>query len=265
MSGRGDKFNILFRNGSHPLADVPSRLSKEEFVFEMRRLLTPEGFFPPQPHHQDVQQSSMLSEEDAEDLFEVLLLMQRTQTGSLGADLLEMGRQLDAVVDTFFALHRFRQLMERGATSLEAFFEYLDLDKNQYIECCELRHFLKNADSDGLGDWDAPLADVRRELQKIADILFAALDANKDAKVELWEMRKQLSLVAPPQLSLVDIVSHFELKNGHGRGALIDTMDREQLYEQLNTVEKLDLSPEDVVRYFRAVAGGGGPATALVR
>jgi hypothetical protein len=125
-----DKFpahKLFFHNSNHPLADLPNRMGKDEFVAEVRRRLAPQRLFGHHSHQHDLPRESVFSIEEAEDLFEVLLLLEQAHVGKSTDGTLKMGRHLDAVVETFFGLHRFRQLMERGASSLAGFFRYAGL------------------------------------------------------------------------------------------------------------------------------------------
>lgn len=111
---------VLFRNPSHHLAGLPGELSREDFVQEVRRRLISQRLFPVGAHQESMKEPVM-SVDDAEDLFEALLLLQGRPDGLT----LQGGRHLDAACDKFFALVRLRQLMERGATSLSTFFQYV--------------------------------------------------------------------------------------------------------------------------------------------
>jgi hypothetical protein len=190
-----------------------------------------------------------MSFDDADDLFEALVLLQGR---SDGVSLLTTS-ELDGVCDKFFALNRLRQLMERGATSLSAFFNMLDVGGRKGLEPRELKRYMKNAGGELLSGMASALAAEGVDVNKLAETLFTALDANKDAKVELWEMKRQLSLAAAPRMSLVEVVGHFEMKNGYGKCGLADCMNRSQLFDHLSRKEGLDLSPEDVAKCFRAL------------
>lgn len=244
---------IHFYNPSHSLANIPAELSRDDFVQEVRKRLSTTRLFPGSAHPPDSTREVLLSVEDAEDLFEALLLLQ-----TCGGDReLKMGKQLDGVVDRFFALSRLRNLMERGASSLASFFDTLDLDKNSVLESCEVRKFMRKTGIDALGTLSTALAKEGVDVDKLAETLYSALDFNKDAKVELWEMRRQMSLAAPPRMYLVEMIAHQEMKNGIGKcGFGNNLMDRSKLFDHLCRKENLDFSPEDAVRYFRLVAGG---------
>jgi hypothetical protein len=111
---------VLFRNPSHPLSGMASELCKDEFVAEVRKRLIAEPLFPQGRQHQDNLPAPVMAVEDAEDLFEALMLLQGRPDGATVP--LLVGRQLDEACDKFFVLSRLRQLMEKGATSLPAFF-----------------------------------------------------------------------------------------------------------------------------------------------
>jgi hypothetical protein len=243
---------VHFKNPSHPLSGMPSDLSREEFVQEVRRRLRSEPLFGTVAHYQESCREPVLSAEDSEDLFEALLLLQ----GKAEGQALQTGRQLDAACDKFFALVRLRQLMERGATSLSAFFNMLDLGGRNGLEPSELKRFLKNVGGDFLSGMAAALAAEGVDVNRLAETMFAALDTNKDHKVELWEMKRQLSLAAPPRMSMVDVVGHFEMKNGYGKCGLQNIQSRAQLFDHMARQEGLDLSPEDVARCFRIIGAG---------
>jgi len=265
LSGRSERWApdaaprrevVLFTNPSSPLANMPPELCRDEFVMEVRKRLHTDKLFANSGHYADMAREALLSVEDAEDLFEAMLVMQHPNGGALN---LNMGRQLDVVVDRFFALSRLRILMEKGASSLASFFNTLDLDKSNFLESCEVRHFMKNSGSlPSLGEVKSVLASDGIDVDLLAETLYGALDFNKDAKVELWEMRRQMSLAAPPRMSLVEMVAHQEMKNGVGRCGFSNMMDRARFFDHLCRKENLDFSPEDAVRYFRHVAGGSG-------
>ncbi|CAK0867875.1 unnamed protein product [Prorocentrum cordatum] len=206
-----------------------------------------------------------LSVAEAEDLFDALAILQNV--GSSGpAGVLRLGKAFDVSVDKFFSLVRFRQLMDRTASCPNDFFQRLDLDKSQSLSLSEIARFIQNPrnseerqDPSGT-DAGASGADP----SKLAELVFSALDANRDGKIESWEFQQQLALAAPPRLSLVALTAHLEMKHGFGQSGLHGPVDRALLFEYLCNREALDLAPEDVARCLRvarssSAAGKRGP------
>lgn len=243
---------LLFHNPGHPLSGLRSELSKDEFVQEMRSRMTCVRLFAGTNHNTDGSREPVFSVEEAEDLFEALLLMQQPRGGSTT---LHMGRPLDNVVKDYFTLVHVRQFLERGASSLSAFFDLLDLDKNKFVEVSELKHFLKNATPEVLEGLAAALCAEGFDYAKMAEMVFQLLDINKDRKLEITELRKQVAVASPPRMSPVELLCHLELKYGLGKGGITYPMERATVFDAWAKTEWLDMSPEDVVTMFRAVAG----------
>ena len=69
--------HLLFRNPDHPMSQFPNEANKEEFVGLMKKSLMAESLFSEGvgPHHRNEEQA-IATTQDAEDLFEALLIHQ---------------------------------------------------------------------------------------------------------------------------------------------------------------------------------------------
>eukprot|EP00929_Paragymnodinium_shiwhaense_P099702 TRINITY_DN6148_c0_g2_i1.p1 TRINITY_DN6148_c0_g2~~TRINITY_DN6148_c0_g2_i1.p1 ORF type:complete len:2715 (-),score=639.93 TRINITY_DN6148_c0_g2_i1:173-8317(-) len=239
--------SFLFYNPEHPLWGLPgSKVAKDDFVLEVRKRLHTRKLF--EGHEGASGQPAgntndpTISEGEAEDLFEALLLLQ--QKGMSNQTMLSMGRDLDATVDSFFALGKFRRIVERGASSVEQFFSFLDLSACTTVGAVEMTHFLKSATDEDRRAVAAAMAAEGLPVDKLAEAFFSILDMNANKRVEIWELRWQIALAAPPKTSLLEVVGHFLMKYGFGRCGMKATLDRAELYHHFVAEEQLDISPE---------------------
>eukprot|EP00439_Symbiodinium_sp_Y106_P055535 s3836_g7.t1 len=232
--------HLLFRNPDHPMSQFPNEANKEEFVGLMKKSLMAESLFSEGvgPHHRNEEQA-IATTQDAEDLFEALLIHQqicRLTSGSV----LQLGRVMDELVKRWSILTKFRQLIERDTATIGTFIQtYFLTPKVKYIDSNEIYHFFRG----GPGLCDVTVEEV-----------LASLDEDGDGKVDLQECQRQLSLVAPPRPSLLELGSQLELKHGLGRSAISSGLkEPASLFEHLCTVEKVSPPPEDVARLYRAI------------
>ena len=72
-----NEHHLLFRNPEHPMSQFPNEANKEEFVTLMKKSLMAESLFSEGvgPHHRNEEQA-IATTQDAEDLFEALLIHQ---------------------------------------------------------------------------------------------------------------------------------------------------------------------------------------------
>ncbi|CAE7531890.1 unnamed protein product, partial [Symbiodinium necroappetens] len=237
--------HLLFRNPDHPMSQFPNEANKEEFVGLMKKSLMAESLFSEGvgPHHRNEEQA-IATTQDAEDLFEALLIHQqicRLTSGSV----LQLGRVMDELVKRWSILTKFRQLIERDTATIGTFIQtYFLTPKVKYIDSNEIYHFFRG----GPGLRDVTVEEV-----------LASLDEDGDGKVDLQECQRQLSLVAPPRPSLLELGSQLELKHGLGRSAISSGLkEPASLFEHLCTVEKVSPPPEDVARLYRAINSNRG-------
>lgn len=229
-------------NASHALMGLPEHLNKVDFTDEIRKRLRAPALFK---YAQAMQTEAVLSVEEAEELWEALMVLQDNSGEGIQ---LTMNRRFDATVEQFFCLNRLRYIMERAAPSFRAFFSILDLDTTGEINVDELSHFMRNmaASADQRLSFGIRTADVRR----VAEVLLSILDVNRDSKIDFWEICRQLSIVAPPGASLFEIASYFELKYGHGKVGPAEMLSHGRMYNRFCKVETVDYSPEDTARFF---------------
>lgn len=244
---------FLFTNPEHPFCGLPTKLSRDDFTVEMRKRLNTHGMFSESRHFPESDPQPILSVEELEDLFEALLIMQMTPNRQ--QTMLNTGRALDTVVDALGMLSRLRRIIERVCPSLTAFFNMLNLSATGVVEANELAHFFKHATNEDRGFIADALAMDGFDSSRLAEVVFAVLDANKDRKIDLQELQMQLSFAAPHRTSMLSLVSRCEMKYGFGKGCINKPMSRLQLYSHFCSAEALDLSPEDVAACFRQWAG----------
>ncbi|CAE7357666.1 unnamed protein product [Symbiodinium sp. CCMP2456] len=239
-SAAAGEHHLLFRNPDHPMSQFPNEANKDEFVGLMKKSLMAESLFSEGvgPHHKNEEQA-IATTQDAEDLFEALLIHQqicRLTSGSV----LQLGRVMDELVRRWSILTKFRQLIERDTATIGTFIQtYFLTPKVKYIDSNEIYHFFRG----GPGLRDVTVEEV-----------LSSLDEDGDGKVDLQECQRQLSLVAPPRPSLLELGSQLELKHGLGRSAISSGLkEPASLFEHLCTVEKVSPPPEDVARLYRAI------------
>eukprot|EP00929_Paragymnodinium_shiwhaense_P096501 TRINITY_DN58107_c0_g3_i1.p1 TRINITY_DN58107_c0_g3~~TRINITY_DN58107_c0_g3_i1.p1 ORF type:complete len:2786 (-),score=679.57 TRINITY_DN58107_c0_g3_i1:252-8609(-) len=232
---------VLFVCPGHCLSDWEGTFQRDEFVSELRRRLVPERYFAPRPHNkEDVE--PVFSSEEGEELFSCLALLQRAGDKQQ----VHMGRLMDTLVDNFLIIAAFRQVVERSAPSVGECFQRLDLDKDNIVELRELEQFVKS--HDGLVDLTS-----YKDASTFAQLLFAALDSNRDRKIHLKELRRQLALAAPCRLSITELGTHLELRYGVGKCGMSGQVEFPQFFNHLTKEEslRLDISLMDAARVFR--------------
>eukprot|EP00930_Biecheleria_cincta_P034438 TRINITY_DN23806_c0_g1_i1.p1 TRINITY_DN23806_c0_g1~~TRINITY_DN23806_c0_g1_i1.p1 ORF type:complete len:2525 (+),score=466.54 TRINITY_DN23806_c0_g1_i1:530-7576(+) len=246
----GPTWPVLFVNPSHPLAKLPDTLSRQDFVAEIRRRLRVNRLFKShraQPHESGQTVDATLTVDEAEDLFEVLLQLQRIAGGVISSSL-QFGKQMDSTVDLYFNLCFLRRCVERGAPSVNAFLAGLGGKDPKLVDPMLLRQFLELTNVRLTGESPYSGADTIP-----ADALVKA-----NAGIEMVELRRRLSLVAPVGTSLIETQSHLEVRHGHGRSRIPAPMDVSRLYDHFCEFEHLDIAPEDVSRCFRMWGGSPG-------
>ena len=236
---------LLFRNPEHPMAHFPDECSKEEFVQLMKKSLMAEQLYAEGVGpSQKIEDIPIAGTQDAEDLYEALLIHQQVCRLTLGS-VLQLARTMDDLVKRWTVLTRFRQLIERDTATISTFIQtYFLGPKVKHIDSNEIYHFFRG----GPGLRDISVEDV-----------LSALDEDGDGKVDLQECQRQLGLISPPRPSLLELGSQLELKHGLGRSAISSAVaNPAALFEHLCTVEKVSPPPEDVARLFRALGGPKG-------
>eukprot|EP00930_Biecheleria_cincta_P079845 TRINITY_DN6782_c0_g1_i1.p1 TRINITY_DN6782_c0_g1~~TRINITY_DN6782_c0_g1_i1.p1 ORF type:complete len:564 (-),score=97.55 TRINITY_DN6782_c0_g1_i1:28-1719(-) len=233
---------MLFRNPSHPLSEFPESCTRDAFVVQIRRLFCAEELFSEGTgQHGTLLETPMTTVQEAEDLFDALMLTQAITCFTTGNNL-QTGLIMDRMVRRCEIISIFRQLIEKDQATVNSFLQtYFWSRKQDSIDAEELRHFFRgHNDSHDI---------------KVEDIL-AALDESGDGKIEIHEFQLMMGLVAPPRPNIVEIISQLELKHGYGRtGMNCQTLTRNALYQHMVTVEKVILPPEDAVRLYRAACG----------
>jgi len=248
--------SVLFMNASHPLANLPAMVSREDFVQELRRRLRAQRLFKEDALRlKDSAQGgagvglgdAVLTMEEAEDLYETLLQMQKMAL-SLPANTTNLltGKQMDATVDYFFQLSQLRNLVERGAPSINAFLSGMEGQDPRYVDTTLLHQFLDLVNHRLTAERDEPVAQ---------DTIPLEILSKENGGIEIAELRRRLAFVNPVAASLADIQSHLEVKYGSGRSKLPGSADFAQLFAHFTDVEHLDLAPEDVARTYRAWGG----------
>lgn len=246
---------MLFQNPLHPLANLPEVLGRSDFVIEMQKRLHAANLF-----HDDAQKveypggagqfegESLFSVEECEDLFEVLLQLQKVAgVAQTSTNLLALGQQMDETVDTFNGILSLRFAVERGAPSLNALLGGLEAKDSKLVDATLLRQFLV-------------MVNYRLESQQDAgpDLLPLEQIVKAHSGIELSEFRRHLSFAAPVGVSLNEVQGHLEVKHGFGRAKLPGFLDCVLLGEHFCAVEHLDVSPLDLSRFFRIWGGSPG-------
>eukprot|EP00931_Biecheleriopsis_adriatica_P121600 TRINITY_DN9665_c0_g4_i1.p1 TRINITY_DN9665_c0_g4~~TRINITY_DN9665_c0_g4_i1.p1 ORF type:complete len:2531 (+),score=586.30 TRINITY_DN9665_c0_g4_i1:24-7595(+) len=250
---------ILFVNPSHPLANLPASLGREEFVQEIRKRLRALRLFRAETQHLGAQQGgagcgqgeSVLTAEESDDLFDMLLQMQKVAGVPGASGSLQLGKQMDSTVDAYFQLLSLRNAVERGAPSISAFVSGLEGQDANVVDATLLKQFIEMVHHRLTAETGGALPDS----------VPVEMVVKANAGIEIAELRRRLTLVAPPGISLAEVQAHIEVRHGFGRAKLPSAMDLAQLCSHLCEVEHLDISPEDVARYFRV--WGGAPGTLL--
>jgi len=246
---------MLFQNPLHPLANLPEVLGRSDFVIEMQKRLHAANLF-----HDDAQKveypggagqfegECLFSVEECEDLFEVLLQLQKVAgVAQTSTNLLALGQQMDETVDTFNGILSLRFAVERGAPSLNALLGGLEAKDSKLVDATLLRQFLV-------------MVNYRLESQQDAgpDLLPLEQIVKAHSGIELSEFRRHLSFAAPVGVSLNEVQGHLEVKHGFGRAKLPGFLDCVLLGEHFCAVEHLDVSPLDLSRFFRIWGGSPG-------
>jgi hypothetical protein len=196
-------------------------------------------------------------------MFEAIMLLEH-RSGATMASNLHLGRQLDVAVDSYFALLKFRRIAERGASSLKSFFEFMDLGDTKYVDETEMKHFLQNATAEDRSAVAAALAAEGVDVGKLAETFFWVLDLNKNGKVELHELRRQVALAAQPRSTMIEVMGHFQMKHGFGRCGFTVPMDRASLYAMIVGEELLEISPEVFSTIFRVANGSANKGSTVL-
>lgn len=233
---------LLFRNPSHSLSVFPGECSKEEFVDKIRRFVAAEELFAEGVgKHNTHPETPLTTVQEAEDLFDALLLTQAVTCQTNGSKL-QTGLVMDRMVRQCEILSIFRQLIERDQATLNSFLQtYFIARKQDSIDTEELRHFFRGS----IESYDF----------KIDEVL-AALDESGDSRIDINEFQLMMGLVGPPRPNIIEFISQLELKHGYGRcGMNCQSLTRSALYQHMATVEKLILPPEDVVKLYRFACG----------
>ncbi|CAE7523188.1 unnamed protein product [Symbiodinium necroappetens] len=164
-TGNGPSRPMLFINEQHPLAHLPDPLGRDDFVVELRRRLrVPRLFGKEAREHGERaggaglgQGEPMLTVEECEDLFDVLLQMQKMAgTAHSNPGSLSFGYSMDATVESFLGLCSLRKAMERGTPSLNAFLGSLEVQEMKLIDPTLMRQFLVQASHRLAGEGGLP-------------------------------------------------------------------------------------------------------------
>lgn len=123
---------------------------------------------------------SVLPAVAANDLVESLLILQNRA----GSRTVLSGSSLDEAVEVFFVL-KFRRVAQRGATSLQAFFDCLDLGARKYLETNDLHHFMKRVSKDDRENLIAAMAMEGSDIGRSAGGYVRVLDVQRTGRVEL--------------------------------------------------------------------------------
>jgi len=247
---------MLFKNQEHPLANLPEALGRMDFVAEMRKRLHPKGLFRVDAEMTEDpggagqgEGDSMFSVEECEDLFEVLLQLQKISGNHSSAQQLAFGHYMDDTVDSFYRILALRFAVERGAPSLNALLGSLEAKDSKIIDAILLRQFLG-------------MVNYRLESQELGQVGPDPLPIESIVKahsgIETSEFRHHLSFAAPVGRSLSEVHGHLEVKHGFGRAKLPGFLDCAQLGGHFCGVEHLDISPLDLSRFFRIWGGTPG-------
>ena len=190
--------NLLFRNPDHPMSQFPNEANKDEFVALMKKSLMAESLFTEGvgPHHRNDEQP-IATTQDAEDLFEALLIHQhicRLTSGSV----LQLGRIMDELVKRWSILTKFRQLIERDTATIGTFIQtYFLTPKVKYIDSNEIYHFfrggpgLRDVSVDEVPNSMSIASRVSRQVILILALtpyvsqVLSSLDEDGDGKVDL--------------------------------------------------------------------------------
>eukprot|EP00929_Paragymnodinium_shiwhaense_P104862 TRINITY_DN69654_c0_g1_i1.p1 TRINITY_DN69654_c0_g1~~TRINITY_DN69654_c0_g1_i1.p1 ORF type:complete len:2668 (+),score=694.91 TRINITY_DN69654_c0_g1_i1:170-8173(+) len=248
--------SIVFLDQQHPFFNMNTKMTKDEFVHQLRSALEPKRLFEGESSSSSQYNvETSMTPEQAEDLFDSLLLLQ-SKPGSSTCSV-TTGRAMDQAVEMYLALSKFRRIAERGASSLKGMFDSMDLTNTQYVAVEEMKHFLKSATEQDRSQVAVALSAEGADISKIAETFFSVLDLDQNGKLDFKEMRRQLALAAPPRLSMLELMGHFQMKYGYGCCGLLHSLDRVQLFNHL-CEENLDMSPEDVHACFRGVMSAFG-------
>ena len=136
--------HLLFRNPDHAMSTFPNEANKEEFVSLMKKSLMAESLFTEGvgPHHRNDEQP-VATTQDAEDLFEALLIHQHICRLTSGSTL-QLGRVMDELVKRWSILTKFRQLIERDTATIGTFIQtYFLTPKVKFIDSNEIYHFFR--------------------------------------------------------------------------------------------------------------------------
>ncbi|CAE7031403.1 p2xD [Symbiodinium natans] len=256
-SSGGPSRPMLFVNEKHPLAHLPDPVSREDFVAELcRRLRVPRLFNKEAKEHKERaggaglgQGEPMLTSEECEDLFDILMQMQKV-AGAAHANpgSLSFGYSMDATVDSFLGLCSLRKAMERGAPSLNAFLSSLEVQETKLVDHTLMRQFLAQVSH-------------RLAVDGLPGAVPVELIVKAHSGIDVPELRRRLALAAPVGASLLEFTGHFEVKHGYGRFKLPHVSEFVPLWIHCSSQEHLDISPQDVARFFRIC--GGSPHVPL--
>lgn len=243
---------MLFINEQHPLAHLPDPLGRDDFVVELRRRLrVPRLFGKEAREHGERaggaglgQGEPMLTVEECENLFDILLQMQRMAgTAHSNPGSLSFGYSMDATVESFLGLCSLRKAMERGTPSLNAFLGSLEVQEMKLIDPTLMRQFLVQASHRLAGEGGLPGA------------VPVELIVKAHSSIDVPELRRRLALAAPVGAPLLEFMGHFEVKHGFGRSHLHSASDFVSLWMHCSGHEHLDVSPQDVANFFRIFGG----------
>lgn len=239
--------SLLFRNPSHPLSQFREVCNKETFVHELRKTWVSERLFMDSGStHVD---GLTLSSADAEDLFEVLMILQSTLGLNYSTTILQTGRIMDEAVDRVYTLTRFRQMIEKDSSSVLTFMKIFDGKK--IMEADELRHSMH---------FNTVTADVgvvvsgNKEIS-LSEQVWTILDPEVSGKIHRDDLQKLFALVAVPRPSMSELIGQLELRNGFGRCGFESARPQascQTLFDHFCTTEQLGVSPEDVAHFVRA-------------
>ncbi|CAK9017334.1 unnamed protein product [Durusdinium trenchii] len=238
---------ILFKNPWHPLANLPEALGRADFVAELRKRLRAPRLFEMEGLGCQSQGEPLFSPEECEDLFEVLLQLQKIAEISHpnATHHVAFGWHMDATVDAFYQIYTLRAAVERGAPSLNAFLQALQAKDSTLVDATLLRQFLQ-------------MVNYRLELQAVeaSDLMPVEMIVKAHSGIEVEEFRRRLSFAAPVGVSINEVYGHLEVKHGFGRAKLPGFLDCAQLGEHFCGVEHLDISLLDLSRFCRFWSAG---------